>query len=134
MTEEDKKSGMPAMKDLIEKAVLMSVGAVSVTKEKIEALVDEFVSKGQLTREEGEKLISEAGERAKLESSTFKGKASEAYQDTLQSMNIATRDSLEELERRIAVLEVKVYGQPSHFEEPATGFASTTTEEDEEPT
>jgi polyhydroxyalkanoate synthesis regulator phasin len=129
MNDEVKKSGM-AMKELIERALLLGVGAASMTMEKIQSLVDEFVKRGQLTREEGQKLVEDMTERAKTESSGLKGKATETYQDTLQTMGIATRDSVDELERRIAVLEAKVYGKPSHVEEPRTGFSSTTTEKE----
>ncbi len=129
MKEEAKKGGQ-AMKDLIEKALLMGVGAASVTKEKIESLVDEFVKRGELTREEGQKLVEEASQRAKTESSSLMEKASETYQDTLHTLGIATAESVEEMERRIAVLEAKVYGKPSHVEEPPTGFSSTATEEE----
>ncbi len=130
MKEEAKKGGQ-AMKDLIERTVLLGVGAVSITKDKIEALVGEFVKRGELTKEEGQKLVEEATDRALVEGALLKDRATDSYQDALETMGIATTDSVEELERRIAVLEAKVYGQPPHFEEPATGFASTTTEEEE---
>lgn len=131
MKEEVKKGGQ-AMKDLIERAVLMGVGAVSVTKDTVESLVDEFVKRGELTREEGEKLVAEAAERGRLETASLKEKASVTYQDTLQTLGIAPRETVVELDRRLAVLEAKVYGKPSHVEESVTGFSSTTTE-DEEP-
>jgi polyhydroxyalkanoate synthesis regulator phasin len=127
---DESKSGM-AMKDLIERTLLLGVGAASITLDKLQSLVDEFVKRGQLTREEGQKLVEDVAERAKVESTGLKGKATETYMDTLQTLGIATRDSLDELERRIAVLEAKVYGKPSHVEEPRTGFSSTTTEEEE---
>lgn len=127
---DETKSGI-AMKDLIERTLLLGVGAASITLDKIQSLVDEFVKRGQLTREEGQKLVEDVAERAKVESTGLKGKAVETYQDTLQTLGIATMDSVDELERRIAVLEAKVYGKPSHVEEPRTGFSSTTTEEEE---
>lgn len=127
---DEAKSGL-AMKDLIERTLLLGVGAASMTLDKIQSIVDEFVKRGQLTREEGQKLVEDVAERAKVESTGLKGKATETYLDTLQTLGIATRDSLDELEHRIAVLEAKVYGKPSHVEEPRTGFSSTTTEEEE---
>ncbi len=131
MNDEAKKSGL-AMKELIEKALLLGVGAASLTKEKLQALVDEFVRRGQLTREEGEKLVEEAMQQARRAGTSIKERATETLQETLEAMGVATRDSVDELERRIAVLEAKVYGRRSNVEEPPTGFSSTTTE-DEEP-
>jgi polyhydroxyalkanoate synthesis regulator phasin len=126
---EEVKKGGQTMKDLIEKTILLGVGAASMTREKLEALVGEFVKRGELTREEGQKLMEEASSRAMAEGAVVKGKAAGAYQEALQSMGIATAETVEALERRISVLEAKVYGEPPRFEEPATGFSSTTTEE-----
>lgn len=128
---EDIQKSSQAMKDLIEKALLMGVGAASVTKDKVQALVDEFVKRGELTREEGQKLVEEASQRTTAEGANIKEKASETYQETLRTLGIATSESVEELDHRIAVLEAKVYGQQSPVEEPATGFSSTTTEKEE---
>ena len=130
MSEEARKSSQ-AMKELIEKTVMMGVGAASITRDKVQALVDEFVKRGELTREEGQKLVEEASERAAVEGASIKEKATDTYQETLRTLGIATRESVEELDRRIAVLEAKVYGKRSEVEEPPTGFTSTTTEAEE---
>lgn len=122
-----------SVSDMMERVFLLGVGAASLTREKVMELVDELVNRGQLTREQGEKLIDEAADRARDESATMKEKASEAYQDTLRAMGIAANEQVEELERRIAVLEAKVYGKPARVEEPDLGFRITRTEE-EEPT
>ena len=56
--------------------------------------------------------------------------ASETYQDTLRALGVATRDHVDELDRRLTVLEAKVYGKPLRVEEPQTGFTVTPTEEE----
>jgi polyhydroxyalkanoate synthesis regulator phasin len=117
--------------NLIERVLLLGIGAASLTKEKINELVDELVKKGQLTKEEGQKLIDKATRRAKGEGTTIAEKAADAYQDTLRAMGIATREHVDELERRIAVLEAKVYGKQARVEEPQRGFVVTPTEEEE---
>ena len=120
-----------SMSDMLERVFLLGVGAASLTKEKITDLVDELVKKGQLTKEEGESLLDKTAARAKEESGNIKEMASDTFQDTLRALGIAGRDELEELERRIAVLESKVYGKPLRMEEPQTGFVVTPTEEEE---
>ena len=47
--------------ELMEKVLLLGVGAASLTKDKVDDLVDELVKRGQMTREEGEVFIREAG-------------------------------------------------------------------------
>ncbi len=130
MNDEAKKSSQ-AVKELIERILMMGVGAAAITRDKLQELVDEFVKRGELTREEGQKLMEEAGERAAAEGASIKEKASDTYQETLRTLGIASREAVEELDRRIAVLEAKVYSKQSPVEEPPTGFSSTTTEEEE---
>ncbi len=119
--------------DLMQKVLLLGVGAASLTKEKLDDLADELVKRGQMTREEGEAFIREASDKAREGGSDIKGMVSDTYQDTLRAMGVATREHVDELDRRMTVLEAKVYGKPLRVEEPQLGFTVTPTEE-EEPT
>ena len=121
------------LSDMFEKVFLLGVGAASLTKEKIQDLVDELVKRGQLTKEEGEELLDKAAGSAREQGTSIVEKASDTYQDTLRLMGIAAREQIEQLEHRMSVLEAKVYGKPMRVEEPQTGFMITPTEE-EEPT
>ncbi len=116
---------------LIEKILLLGIGAASLTREKINELIDEMVRRGQLTREEGQKIVDQAVSKGESEGSRAADRFSDAYQDTLRAMGIASRGYVDELERRIAVLEAKVYGKRARVEEPDTGFVVTRTEEEE---
>ncbi len=119
--------------NLIEKVLLLGIGAASLTRDKIDELAHELVKRGQMTREEGQDFVDVAVARAEKQGSQAFDKVSDAYQDTLRSLGIATRDQVDDIERRVAVLEAKIYGKPSRIEEPETGFVVTPTEE-EEPT
>ncbi|MBE0428601.1 MAG: phasin family protein [Thermoleophilia bacterium] len=119
--------------DMIEKVFLMGIGAASLTRDKLQELVDELVKRGQLTREQGEDLVDKAQHKARERGIDVKETMSQTYQDTLLGMGIATRETVDELERRVSVLEAKVYGKQARVEEPDLGFRVTTTEE-EEPT
>lgn len=121
------------MADLIERVMLLGIGAASLTREKLNDLVDELVKRGQMTREEGQKLVEKAAGRMEEEGAAATEKFSDAYQDALRGMGIASRGHIDELERRVAVLEAHVYGKPSRVQEPERGFVITQTEE-EEPT
>lgn len=119
------------MSDLVKQVLLLGLGAASLTKEKLESVVNELVKKGELSREEARELVDEAQDKAREEKATLKERFSETYQDALGSMGVASTATVEDLERRITVLEARVYGRPERFEEPQTGFTSTTTEEEE---
>ena len=116
--------------ELLEKVLLLGVGTASLTRDKIDELVDELVKRGQMTREEGEAFIRDTSGRARAESANLKEMATDTYQDTLRAMGVATRDHVDELDRRISVLEAKVYGTPPNLEESQTGFVATPTEEE----
>ncbi|MHB1389710.1 MAG: phasin family protein [Thermoleophilia bacterium] len=115
--------------DMMEKVFLMGVGAATLTREAVQDIVDELVKRGQMTREQGQQIIDKAADRAVAETGSIRGKATEAYQDALHAAGVATQEHVEELERRISVLEAKVYGEPSRVAEPDTGFVATETED-----
>lgn len=116
--------------ELMEKVLLLGVGAASLTREKVDELADELVKRGQMTREEGETFIKEAAGTAREGGANIKEMASDTYQDTLRAMGVATREHVDSLDGRLAALEAKVYGKPLRVEEPQTGFTVTPTEEE----
>lgn len=122
-----------SVSDMLERVFMLGVGAASLTKDKVQELVDELVKRGQLSQDQGLKLMDEVAEKARKETAGVRESVSDAYQDALKAMGVAGRDQVDELERRIAVLEGKVYGKPARVEEPKTGFVVTPTEE-EKPT
>ncbi|MBI5869830.1 MAG: hypothetical protein HZB44_02565 [Actinobacteria bacterium] len=117
--------------ELMEKVLLLGVGAASLTRDKVDELANELVKRGQMTKEEGEAFIKEAAGSAKESGANIKEMASDTYQDTLRAMGVATREHVDELDHRLTVLEAKVYGKPLRVEEPQTGFTMTQTEEGE---
>jgi polyhydroxyalkanoate synthesis regulator phasin len=119
-----------SVSEMLERVFLIGIGAASLTRDKVSELVDELVQRGQLTREQGEKILDQTAEKAIDEAAAMKGNVSEAFQDALRAMGIANNGQIDELERRISVLESKVYGKPSRIEEPGTGFVATPTEEE----
>lgn len=115
---------------LIEKVLLLGIGTASLTREKVDELANELVKRGQMSKEEGQKFVDKAVVRAEHEGSQVADKVSDAYLDTLRAMGIASRNYVDDLERRVSVLEAKVYGKPSRIEEPQRGFVVTPTEEE----
>ena len=47
------------MKDLIKKSLLMGIGAASLTKEKVDKLLDEFVKRKAITTKDGKWLAKQ---------------------------------------------------------------------------
>ncbi|HZD59455.1 MAG TPA: hypothetical protein VE439_03235, partial [Anaerolineae bacterium] len=47
------------MADLIRRILLLSIGAVSLTAERAQELVNELVERGEITREQGASMVKE---------------------------------------------------------------------------
>lgn len=75
------------MTDGLRKAFLAGVGAVALTAEKSQQVVDEFVKKGELTVEQGKALNAELTRKAKEAfDSTVNGATDAALRAKLESM------------------------------------------------
>lgn len=91
--------------DLFKNILSLGIGAASATKEQIERTVDTLVKKGDISKEESKDLIKqwiEKGEQAQKQiDDSVKIKVNQA----LNNLNLATKEEVQALERRIAALE-----------------------------
>ncbi|MZP28738.1 hypothetical protein GTO91_03310 [Heliobacterium undosum] len=123
------------MLDIVRKALLAGLGAVTLTKERAEVIVDELVKKGEMSKEEASKIIEELLEKSKEQrevvSDTFKSEFGRLRND----FGFVTRKEFDALEARIAAIEEKLGIQPKQEvvidaePAPAEAPAAETTEE-----
>lgn len=96
------------MMDLFRKTLYMSLGALSMTKEKAEQVVEDLVKRGEVNTEEAKHLVSEMlqkGEQQKEELSQFiKGEMEKRRFD----LGLVTKKDIERLEQRIKELEERL--------------------------
>ncbi len=110
--------------------LLASIGAVVLTKDEIESMVARLVEKGEITEQEGRKMVEELLARTKEtgksvtpkvkktveepveKTEELANKAEEAFAERMQSilnaMNIPSKSDIEELTRKINTLSRKV--------------------------
>ena len=86
-----------SVRELAEKLVFAGVGAVALTAERADALVEELSARGGLRREEARALVDET---VRLGERTGTGMAG-----VFRELGLVTRGELEELELRVAQLE-----------------------------
>ena len=99
------------MEPLRLKSVLLAgLGALGYTKEKLQGLVEGMVEKGELTREQGEKVIGGWVERGKEEQAGFTSRISEEMQKLVSKLHLVSREDLERLTARVAELEKRLGG------------------------
>jgi polyhydroxyalkanoate synthesis regulator phasin len=99
-------NGAPrSLRELAEEAALAGIGAVALTKERADELVDELVRKGRLTRGEARDLVDGVVGRWRGDAVRFSERAGSSLSDAFRSVGLVTRREHEELELRLAQLE-----------------------------
>ena len=93
------------MIDLVKKAMFTGLGVMSLTKEKVEEIADEFVAKGKLSEQEGKKLVKDILERSEESKGELKKQIELAVQSTLAKMDIATKSDMEGIKNELAELK-----------------------------
>jgi polyhydroxyalkanoate synthesis regulator phasin len=104
------------LRELAEELLLAGVGAVAITKERADELVDELSTKGKLTRDDARDLVDEAMGRWRGDAMRVGERASTTLSSFFRELGLVTRREYEELELRIAQLEHRlrlVEGRPA---------------------
>ena len=85
--------------------LLAGLGAVGYSSEKLKDAVQSLIDKGELTRDQGEKVISEWVDRGRDEQSKISSKISEEVQKIITKLNLVSRDEFLALAQRVEELE-----------------------------
>jgi polyhydroxyalkanoate synthesis regulator phasin len=96
------------MKSEAEKLLATGIGAVLLTRDKIEAVVRKRVEESGLGRDEAEKLVEELYRSGRDQWSVLKDIAMKMLDDTRSALNIGSRQALEELFERMESLEKRM--------------------------
>lgn len=95
------------MEDLLKKVFLAGIGTMALTYEKANSLVDDLIEKGRITVEQGKQLNEELKRVVKdntPDSQNIKETESN-IKNYLDSLNIATKADIDNLNERIDKLE-----------------------------
>jgi len=85
------------MIDLLKKTLLTGIGAVALTKEKIEEVAKEFVEKGKITEQEGKALVEDLVARSEESRLEFQKQVEEKVESVMKKMNLAKQSELDAL-------------------------------------
>jgi len=95
------------MIDIIKKSIYLGLGTATVTKEKIETLVDELVEKGQLAKDDKSKAIQDIFDEIEKEEKEIQKKINNTVTETMNKNGIVVKSDYDTLLKRLAVLEKK---------------------------
>ena len=96
------------MIDLIKKTMLTGIGAVALTKEKIEEIAQEFVDRGKLSEQEGEKIVKDMLDKTEESKEQFRKQTEQIVETTLGKMQLARASDIKKLRAEISSLKKKI--------------------------
>ena len=96
------------MRESVRKLGLIGAGLWAMTEDKINDLVKDLVDKGDISKEEGKKVIQDMLEESKKQKVDLEKKISEKIQDSISKADIFTRKDMRELESRVDILEDEI--------------------------
>jgi polyhydroxyalkanoate synthesis regulator phasin len=103
------------LRELAEEALLAGVGALALTKDRADELVNELSAKGRLTQEDAREVVDEVMGRWRGDAIRVGERASSTLSGFFRELGLVTRREHEELELRLAQLEHRlrlVEGRP----------------------
>lgn len=96
------------MKDILQKAWYFGLGIFDFTREKVEAVVEEMVRRGEISQQESPEAVQEILGRAQEAQAALVEKVKELVNKFLAELRPARTADLEALEKRVAALEEEV--------------------------
>lgn len=93
------------MKELIKKTMMTGIGLAAVSKEKIEELVKEMIEKGNMTEQEGSKLVQEMVGYAEKTKGDLEKQVDKYIEKALDRMDIARKSDIKELQTAIKEIQ-----------------------------
>ncbi len=91
-------------KEIVKKLALLQIGAIAVISEKVESLIEELEEKGKLTEKEGREFLNKLKNAVKEQ----KEDIAKEVAKIVKSMNLATREEVEELRREVEELRKRL--------------------------
>lgn len=93
-----------SINEILHKALMVGIGV----PEKIRELVDDLVKKGELSENQGAKLVKEYSEKVTNSGEEFNKTITEIINKTLEKMNIPTKEEVTKLQKKLTALSSKV--------------------------
>ena len=96
------------MIEFFKKGIFTGLGLVVMTAEEVEKKINALVDKGKLSAEEGESIIKEFVRKSEDQQTKMQEWLAGNIKSTLESLDIAGREQLENLEARVSSLEDRI--------------------------
>ena len=95
------------MEDTWRKAKHFGLGVLDFTREKVEALVNDLVKRGELSEQDTAEAVADIMEKAKSEQAAFLDMLRGVVEKIVAELGLARRSDLEALQKKVEELEKK---------------------------
>ena len=89
------------MSDFIKKAISFGYGAMLVTKENVEEVIEEMVKRGEIKKEEAKAQVKELFNKVLSSKKEIESKIEEIVEMVLHRLDIPTRRELQEMQKKL---------------------------------
>ncbi len=96
------------MFDFFERGFLATVGVLSVSREKVQEIVDQMVARGELDLDEGKQLVDKMVKRGQEERETMRGLVRQEVQKVVGELDVASRKDFQVLSDKLDALLKKL--------------------------
>lgn len=97
--------GSAGLRDVIERTLMVGLGAAALTVDRAQKVVDDFVRRGQLSAEEGRDMVEDLASRSRDEARSVLKSADSSVQSVFRELGIASRRELEDIDFRLRQME-----------------------------
>ena len=99
------------MFNFFERGFLATVGVLSVSREKVQEIVDQMVARGELNLDEGKQLVDKMVKRGQEERETMRGLVRQEVQKVVGELDMVSRKDFQVLNDKLDAL-LKKLDQP----------------------
>ena len=94
--------------DILRKAIFLGLGAITITREKAEAFVDELIKKGEVASAERYTAIDKLLKEADAQQRQFQDKVNAAVQKTIAEIGLPTKKDWDEVKEALKRIEMRL--------------------------
>ena len=96
------------MLELVKKGMLLGLGALDLTRDRVETLVDELIRRGELAQEKRKVAIDELLESVHRAQKGLMKRVKPMVERAIAELGLPTKADLQRLEERLSALEEKL--------------------------
>lgn len=94
--------------DMIKKAVLFGLGVMNLTREKAQDVVDDLIKRGEVSKDERFPMVDKLLKEAEKQEAELTAKINERVQKVIAQMGLATKDTQEDILKRLEEIEKRI--------------------------